>query len=538
MTETKYARNPLEVAQERTEKRRKEFHDRFPNLPYPGIDGPAPTSKELAPFTAWETVKDITEAVEYATRIMEQPRADLDEIKAAVLAIQTMVRKSEDIIPDLAKYPEIKTEIEDTREKAKKLIYDYHNPRLIGAEWEPPAEASSTASIVKLPDSEVVRLPTLTADRAVLAFDKASHLFPSLVMAPYQTRIGGQWQERGTNVKMMLMRDRPDPWECRLDELDTIIVNIVHGLWLRNHRHPFTATVDEIARMAFGMKPGADVHKSRHDEVQKRLAYMAGFSQAPDPANLSMYASIGDNDPGWVAHILYAIYSPDGTWKFASGPAPSALAYAMGRIGHTRADLLACGIDTPTADRREVYKNTDARASYTSARATLASWLRRRLADYQGISAAEAAQGQPDPTAETAAPATRTIYLAEMLAETWEATALPIPKNGGGNYRGMLHKRIKTVSNIMEGLQSIGAISAWDFAPTLPPPADIVLAAQRWAAANAPETDGRWMAPKGAFTVMGPFEIRIIETRKTPELASSAKRRGRPPRKSTNDVTQ
>lgn len=553
MTETKYARNPLEVAKERTERRRKEFQRLFPHYLPPGNkDGAKPTDWELAQFNTWNTAQDIKEGIEYALRLMALPDYGQDELVSAIGALKTMLRNSSDIPTDLD--DEIKKDLAAIRKKAKEAIFEYFNPPLPAiletagrpsASLPPAATNEPGTALAPLPEHAITKLPSNKL--AVLPYDKAAHLFPSLVMAPYQTKTGGQWEEDGQNVRMLLMRDRPDPWEFRLDELDTIIVNIVQDLWLQNNRQAFTVTVNEIARLAFGMEPGAEVHDARRDEVQKRVAYMAGFSQSPDPANLSMYASMGKHDPNrGLKHIFHGAYQVDAiTWKFIDSPEPSKLAHDLKRIGHTKSELLTCGLNTARLPQGKGSGEKRARVGYTSARTVLASWLRRRLADYQGITAAKAAQGQPEPAKAVDAtepakaegtgletmPEPRTIYLAKMLADTWEATALPIPINGGACYRVTLSRRIKMIKKIMDDLQRIGAISAWNFVLNLPPPPETVLAAQRWAAANAPETDGRWMAPRGAFIVKGPFCIRIIEPRKTPQLPPGSKRRGRPPKK-------
>lgn len=552
LPKTSYARNPLEVAKERHERHRKEFQRCFPHyLPPEGKDGAQPTAWELAQFAAWETAQDIKEGMEYVLRLMAMPDFSKGEVVAAIEALQTMLRNSENIPTDLD--AEIKEKLKASRDEAKKVIFEWNNPTFLDILEPsrklaslPPAPANGNGTALAIVPQPWMEKPS--APRAWLPYDKASRLFPRMVMAPYQTEIGRAWTEKGLDVKLALLRDRPDPWEFRLDELDTIIVNIVQGLWVKNGCHQFEVTVNEIARLAFGMEPGADVHESRRDEVQKRIAYMAGCSPAPNPANLKMYSEVGKNDPNrGIKNIFHGAFPRgDGaTWVFTDSPEPSKLASKVKRIGHTRADLLTCGIN---AARLLQGKGEKARVSYTNARAALASWLRRRLEVYQGMelekenSDAQAAedaqknsktanQEKTAPTAEPKHPEPRTIFLAKMLADTWEAAALPIPKNGGGYYRTALARRIETVKDIMMDLKNIGAITDFDFQPNVPPPAEIVQAAQRWAAANAPDTDGQWMAPKGAFTVMGPFNIRIIDARKTPQLLPGSKRRGRPPKK-------
>lgn len=534
---TEYARNKLEASREREERFQAAFVSRFPNLRCPGIDGATPADRELAMYNAFLVHMELFEAVETAMRIkLRNPQCDgkndPPELKRAIAAIETMLKKTQDI-PD--QYAEIKSLIDDTRAMAKRMVQEYRNPQLPGAVLWDEAPTAPTALATVSPSTAVVKLPAHADDaRALLPYDKSSHAYAGLVLAPYQTNIEGKWEEKGTKVDIKLKRIYPDPWECRLDTMDIILANLTHGLWLQNYQQPKWITIEEITRLAYGMRPGDDVPKSRSDEVQKRLDYLTGRSNFPRPSNMRMYKKVGD-EPGLELPIILASYSEDTKqWLIHGGSMPTALAYQVERIGKIRPELL-------------YNRATGKRASYTDARAALEDWLRRRLADYQGIdlekSNAKAAEASQEKTAlateqKQPDPVLRTIYLAEMLADTWEATALPKPENGGAYYRVVLRRRIKTVSEILADLATAGAITDYEFKKKDPPPPDVMQAAQRWAAANAPDTDGQWMAPKGAFVIMGPFAIRIIKGRKTPQLLPGSKPRGRPPKKPTNNVTQ
>ena len=344
-------------------------------------------------------------------------------------------------------------------------------------------------------------LPELPENKSLLAYDRATHLRrnQAVTIPPYEMQSQTQtWTDNNGNmVEIQLGRDRPEPYARGLCALDEAILRAVYELARRKGIKvsqkgvliDFEVSNADIAREVFAIPPGQYVSQHQRDEVRARMTYLAGHSEAGQPANL-YWRGIVQRDGKRITddrdHIIAARMSNvnDG-WTIYSLPSTVIQANALGQLGTVGRGLLAAGTK---------------HASHTAIRAAFNAWIIARLHDYQHtganaeFEAKEAEAAKAEAKAEAARPR-RKIWFAELLAETWAHAAIPKPTGNGGNCRVALNKRRAVIKAIVDDLHKQGAVAAcrydWN---AIPPPGT-------W-----PEGT-EYPTPRGTIIVTGPFLI-------------------------------